>query len=121
VAVDGNAIVLVALSVAAGDGEGGVVDVEASEPGEQVVGVQAGGIQADVEVDAAMPGDEIDESLTEAGVPGGGLDHLQVGRGGLEVGGEEGGVVAVPGRVDADPDVDDERVGGPLVGGPGAW
>jgi hypothetical protein len=124
VAVDGDAIVLVALGVAAGDGEGGVVDVEASEPGEEVVGVQAGGIETDVEANAAVVGelgDEVEEALAEAGVPDGGLGHLQVGRGGLQVGGEESDVVAVPGRVDADADVDDGRVGGPLVSGPGAW
>ena len=48
---------------------------------------------------------------------GGGFDHLQVRGGSLEVGIEEGGVVAVARRVDADADVGDWRLGAD-VGGP---
>jgi hypothetical protein len=48
------------------------------------------------------------------------VDDLQVGSGGLEVGAEEGGVVAVARRVDADPDGGGGRVGGPLASGIGA-
>src|SRR6185437_3601450 len=45
VAVDGDAIVLVALGVAAGEREGGVVDGEGAEPGQEVVGVEPGGVE----------------------------------------------------------------------------
>ena len=116
-AVDGDAVVLVALGVAAGDGEGGAVDGERPEPGQEVVGVESGGIDPDAEVDPAVLGDEVDEPLTELGIAGGGFDHPQVRGGSLEVGIEEGGVVAVARRVDADADVGDWRLGAD-VGGP---
>src|SRR5262245_28393135 len=121
VAVDGDPVVLVPLRVAARDGERGPGDLERVEPGEQVVGVQAGGVESDVEVDAAMPGDEVEQPLAELRILGGRLDDFEVRGGGLEVGVEEGGVVAVAGRVDADADGDDGRVGRPLVSGRRAW
>ena len=105
------------LAVAARDGERGPVEVERAEPGEQVVGVQASGIEANVEVDLAVSGDQIHQPLAESGIAGGRLDHFEVGGGGVQVGGQEGDVVTVPGRVDADADVDNRRV----ASGRGAW
>src|SRR5262245_3824008 len=63
-----------------------------------------------MKVDPAVPGDQIAEALAELGVAGGRLDDFEVGGGGLEVGVEEGGVVAVARRVEAD--ADDSDVGG---------
>jgi len=55
--------------------------------------------------------------LAEAGIAGRRFDDFEVRGGGPEVGAEEGGVVALPGRVDADADVD----GGRVASGLGAW
>jgi hypothetical protein len=123
-AVDGDAVVLVALGVAAGDAEAGVVDRQGGEEGQQVVGVLAGGVEADQEVHAAVLADELGESLTELAIALGGLDHLQVGGGGLQVGAEEGGVVTVARGVDADTDGCRGRIGDGgwvLAGGRGSW
>ena len=63
--------------------------------GDEVVGIEAGGIEADVEVDAAVTGNEIDESLAELGIAGGCFNDFEVGGGRSQVGIEEGGVVSV--------------------------
>lgn len=94
-AVDRDAVVLVALRVAAGEGEGGVFDGERTEEGEQVVGVEAGGVESHVEVNATMAAHEIDESLPQLGIADGRLDDFEVRGGGLQVGIEEGGIVSV--------------------------
>jgi hypothetical protein len=102
VTVDGDAIVLVALGVAAGEAELGLVQAQPLEESEEVVGVGAGGIEADLEVNLAVPAGEIGETLTQARVALGRFGDFQVGGGRLEVGVEEGDVVAVTRGVDAD-------------------
>ena len=81
-----------------------MVDGERGEEGEQVVGVESGGIESDVEVDSTMAAHEIDESLAKLGIAGGRLDDFEVRGGALEIRIEEGGIVAVARRVDADAD-----------------
>jgi hypothetical protein len=107
-AVDAQAIVLVALRVAAGDRERGVVDVQFVQPGEEVVGIGAGDVGADIELDVAVFVDQVREAVTQLGVAGGGFDHFQFGGGLVQVGVEEGGIVAVARGVDAD--ADDRRI-----------
>ena len=72
-----------------------------------------------MEVDPTVFGHEVEQSLAEPGIAGGRLDHFQVRGSGLEVGIEEGDVVTVPGRVDADADRD--GLGGQLASGRGSW
>jgi hypothetical protein len=106
-AVDAQAIVLVALRVAAGEGELGALDVQLVQPGEQVVGVGAGDVEADEEADAAVLGelvDQIAEALPQLGVALRRLDDFEFGRGALELVVQERGVVAVACGVDADAD-----------------
>ena len=83
------------MGVACRDGEGGVVDLQSIEPGDEVVGIEAGGIDADEEVNAAVLVHQVGEALPKLGVADGGLDDFQFRRGGLELGVEEGGVMAV--------------------------
>src|SRR5262245_16222626 len=124
---DALAIVLVALRVAAGDGEGGAVEAEPLQPGEEVVGIGTGDVESDVEVDAAVPGGELLEALAELGIAGGGLGELEFGRGLLQLLVEEGGVVAVACGIDADADEGDGRIkngrcdGRRLARGCGSW
>src|SRR5262249_13283818 len=108
---EGRPVVLVALGIAAGEGErtgcrraGGrrVGPGQPVQEVEEVVGIRAGGIEADDEVDRAMLLRETFEALPEEGVAGGRLRELQFGGSGLEVVAEAGGVVAVAGGVDAD-------------------
>src|SRR6202007_2937043 len=84
----------------------------------EVVGVLAGGVEADDEVDGAGAGALGDalEPLSEESVSGGGLGEGQFGGGGLEGVGEAGRVVAVAGRVDAD-----AAASGRWRGGGGLW
>jgi len=82
---------------ALGDGTGlefGVAG-EVVEEVQEVVGVLAGGIEADDEGDGGVAAGEVFESLSELGVAVGGLGELQLVGGGLEVVAEEGGVVTV--------------------------
>jgi hypothetical protein len=115
-AEEGGAIVLDALRIAAGDGEGSVGErrwrasgVSRGSPQplqevEQVVGVLPRCIATDDEVNGAVALGDAFEALTELGVAGCGLDEGQfVGRR-LQVVAQEGGVVAVARGVDADAD-----------------
>ena len=77
---------------------------ELLEEVQQVVGILAGGVEADDEGDGAVAAGDGFEPLAEQGVAGGGLGEGQFVGGGLEVVAEEGGVVAVAGGVDADAD-----------------
>src|SRR5262249_35188894 len=117
--------VLVALRIAAGDGEGepggrgervGGRGRQPVEGVEEVLGVLAGGVQADDEVGGRGALGDALQGLAQEGVAGGGLGELQLGGGGLEVVPEEGGVVAVAGGVDADADPARR-----LWGGSGLW
>jgi hypothetical protein len=110
-AEQGGAVVLVALGIAEGDADAGVGEgaslragggVELGQEADEVVGVLAGGVEADGEVDGGMGGGEAGEAFAEQGVPLGGLGEGEVGGGGLEVVTEESGVVAVARGVDAD-------------------
>ena len=83
---------------------------------EEVVGVLAGGVESDDEVDGRVALGDALEALSEEGVSGGGLGELQFVGGGPEVVMEEGGVMAVAGRVDAD-----AAASGRLRGGSGLW
>ena len=120
----GGAVVFVALGIAAGEGEGeggvgrrvGVRFGEAVKEVKQVVGVLAGGVEPDDEVDGRVALGEALEALTEEGVTGGRLGEGQFVGGGLEVVFEEGGVMAVARRVDAD-----AAASGRLRAGSGLW
>jgi hypothetical protein len=109
VAEQGHAIVLVALRIAAGDteagaGKGGSARSQTMHELYQVVGILSGGIDADDKVDGAVAGGNLRESLLEPGVAGRRLGERQFGGGRLQVVAEEGGVVPIAGRVDADAD-----------------
>jgi hypothetical protein len=68
---------------------------------EQIVGILPGGVEADDEVNGAVPPDDAFEPLAEQGIAGGGLGELEfVGRG-LQIVAKEGGIVAVAGGVEA--------------------
>ena len=82
---------------------------------EQVVGVLAGGVEADDEGDGAVALGDAFEALAEEGVAGGGLGEGEFVGGGLEVVAEEGGVVAVAGGVDADAEAAGRLRGGMVV------
>jgi hypothetical protein len=92
--VNGRAIVLVALGIAAGDGEAGVDEgcfvglrcAQGAEEGEQVVGVTAGQIEPDMKMDATAvgSGDGL-EPFAKLLIACGRLDQLEVGGGGLQV------------------------------------
>ena len=79
---------------------------------EEVVGVLAGGVEADDEGDGGVSAAMLVESLAELVVAVGGLGEREFGGGGLEVVAEEGGVVAVARGVDADAEADAEWLGG---------
>ena len=126
-----DAIVLVALRIAAGDGEGGVGQRRAESVSDrrsermqevqQVVGILPGGVEADDEVDGAEAlGDEI-ESLAELVIAAAGLGEEQFGGGGLQIGSQEGGVVAVARGVDADADARRCTIGVVWRGEAGSW
>jgi hypothetical protein len=68
---------------------------------EQVVGILAGSVEADDEVDRTVLLGQAFEALPQEGIAGAGLGELQLGSGGLQVVVEEGGVMAVAGGVDA--------------------
>jgi hypothetical protein len=69
---------------------------------EQIVGILPGRVETDDEVNGAVALDDAFESLAEESVAGGRFGELEFVGGGLEVVAEEGGVVAIVGRVDAD-------------------
>jgi hypothetical protein len=71
---------------------------------EEVVGVLAGGIEADDEVNGAVALREAFEALAELGITGGGLDEGQFVSRGLQIVAQEGSVVSVACGVDADAD-----------------
>jgi hypothetical protein len=94
---------------------------ETQEEMEEVIGILSGGIDSDGEGDAFVSLGDVFESLLELSVALGGLDELELCRGGLVVRTEEGGEVSVSRSVDANTDADgkvDGRwwCGGSLVG-----
>src|SRR5262249_56392811 len=109
-AEDGGAVVLVALRIAAGDGEGepggrgervGGRGRQPVEEVEEVLGVLAGGVQADDEVGGRVALGDALQALAPEGVAGGGLGGLQLGGGGVGGGPEAGGGGAVGGGGEA--------------------
>ena len=78
VAEDGGAIVLIALRIAAGNGPGLGQPVQ---EGEQVVGIAAGNVEAEVEVDRAVLLDDGSQALSKLLVALSRLDELEI-RGG---------------------------------------
>jgi hypothetical protein len=95
-----RAIVLVALRIAAGDRDGERRGVSPSCPQavqkvQQVVGVLSRRIEPDNKVNGVVPAADDFESLPELRVTVGRLGELQLGRGGLQVVAQEGGIVAV--------------------------
>src|SRR5262245_38172096 len=119
-AEEGGAVVLVALRVAAGQGQG-QRRAQAVEEVQEVVGVLAGGVEADDEQARAMAAGDLLEPLAELAVAGGRLGERELRGGRLEVVAQEGGVVAVARRVDADTEA--ARRGRGLYGhrGPRRW
>ena len=115
-AEEGGAVVLVALGVAAGQGQG-ERRAQPAEEVEEVVGVLAGGVEANDEQARAVAAGDLFEPLPELTVASGGLGELEFLGGGLEVVAQEGGVVAVARRVDADAEA--ARAG--RTGAVGAW
>jgi hypothetical protein len=83
---------------------------------EQVLGLLPGDIEADDEVGGAVLLGDAFEPLPQGGLAGRRLGELQLGSGGLEAVVEKGGVVAVPGGVDAD-----AKAARRLRSGSGAW
>jgi hypothetical protein len=78
---------------------------------EEVVGVLPGGVEPDDEVDGAEAlGDEF-ETSAEFAIAVAGLGEEEFGGGGLQIGPEEGGVVAIARGVDADADARRRRFG----------
>ncbi len=117
-AEQGGAIVLVALRVAARDGDAGAAERGDVRPPrgqpvqevQQVVGVLAGGVETDDKGDGGVALGDPFEPLPKLAVAVGGLGEGQfVGRG-LPVVAQEGGVVAVARGVDADADTHGWRV-----------
>ena len=78
---------------------------------EEVVGVLPGGVKPDDEEDGAMALDDEFETLAEFVVAVAGLGEEEFSGGGLQIGAEEGGVVAVACGVDADADARRRLVG----------
>ena len=69
---------------------------------EQILRVLPGRVETDDEVNGAIALEDAFESLPEEGIADGRLGELEFGGGGLQIVAEEGGVVAIAGRVDAD-------------------
>ncbi len=104
-----GSVVLVAFGIAAGDGEvatsqgaGGVGEVV--QEVQEVVGVQAGDIDADGEGGGGVADGQQLQALAERVVAVGGFDEGQFVGGGRQVVAQEGGVVAVARGVDANAD-----------------
>jgi hypothetical protein len=121
------------LRVAAGEGELAAWKGQLVQPGEEVVGVGTGDIEADEEADAAVAVQQLREALAQLAVALGGFGDEQLRGGLLQVLVEEGGVVAVACGVDADADRSGRRIGsggcvlgrraqrGRLARGVGSW
>jgi hypothetical protein len=69
---------------------------------DEIIGVLPGGVETDEEVNGAVAAGDSFDALSEVSVAFGRFGEGEFGGGGLEVVAEEGGVVAVAGRVDAD-------------------
>ncbi len=112
-AEEGGAVVLVALRIAAGDGEGGVDNstLEGVQEVQQVVGILVGNVETHGEVDGAELGNDLLETGAQLGITGGGFDELQLAGGRLQIVAQESGVVAVARGVDADADADHVGIG----------
>ena len=74
------------------------------QEGEQVVGIAAGDVEAEVEVDRAMLVAEGSQATLELLVALGRLDELEFRGGGLQIGIQEDGVMPITRGVDADAD-----------------
>ena len=116
-----GAVVLVALRIAARDRHGDSGRLRAGSPDrvqevQQVVGVLPGGVESDDELDAPVALGDAFEALAETAVPCGRFGELEFVGGRLKVVAQEGGVVAVAGRVDADAEASSR-----LRGGRGLW
>jgi hypothetical protein len=69
---------------------------------QQMVGVLAGGVEANQEVDATVATHDLFEALAELIVAAARLGERQLACGGLEIGAQEGGVMAIARGVDPD-------------------
>jgi hypothetical protein len=101
-AQESGAVVLVALRIAAGEGEGEGTwravrarSAQAVQKTDQVLGILPGRIEADNEMNGAVALDDAFEPLAEEGVAGGGFREREFGGSRLEVVLEEDGTVAV--------------------------
>ena len=110
-AEQGGAIVLVALRIAAGEGEAAGGESrrlgcrwcgESVEEVQQVGGARSGGSNAEEEVNGVVSLGELLQLLLELGLAVGVFDEGEFGGGELEVVAEEDGLVAVACGVDAD-------------------
>ncbi len=101
-------VILVALGLADGDGHG---PVEVAEELLEIVGVLAGGVDADMEVDQRILSAQLLEAVAQGQVAGAVLGDGERLGGGLEIGPEERDAVAVSGGVDADADAVEGRGG----------
>jgi len=79
---------------------------------QQVVGILAGGVEADGELDRTVALHDLFESLPQLPIAGRRLGKGQLGRRRLEVVAQEAGVAPVARRVDADADAYGCRRGG---------
>src|SRR5262245_15694470 len=102
-------IVLVALGLADGEGDGAV---EAAEELLEVGGVLAGSVDADVEVGPRMAAAQLIEAIAQGLVAGAILGDGERLGGRTEIGPEEAGTVAVAGGVDPGADAVEARRGG---------
>lgn len=121
VAEEGGSIVLVAIGIATGNGEGAILAKglrmgrvgERVEEVEEVVGILADGVEANVKMNGAALGDDGVEASAEFGIAVGILGEGAFGGGVLEVVAKEHGVVAIASGVGADPDGASGRFGSP--------
>jgi hypothetical protein len=100
---NGGPIVLVALRIAAGDGEPGVGEglgvvlpgAQGVEEGEQVIGIAAGQIEPAMKMDStAVRSRDGLEPFAQLLIARGRLDKLEVGRSGLQIGPQEAGMMS---------------------------
>ena len=82
----------------------GVWSTEAAQEVKQIVSVLPGGVETDYEENGSVLLDDAFEALAEEGVAGGRFGKREFVGGWLKVVAEEGGVVAVAGRINTDAD-----------------
>ena len=100
-AEEGGAVVLVALGIAARDGQREVAGETVHEV-QEVVSVLPRGVQADDERDLAEACGDLLQALAKQGIAGGRFGEGQVGGGRLQVVPKEGGDMAIACGIDAD-------------------